>query len=90
MTRIVVVRHGQTHWNVEARIQGHGDSALTDEGIAQAEAIAARLADEPCDVLSRATWAAPTRPRSASRRATASRSSSIHAFANGPSAWARA
>lgn len=51
MTRIVVVRHGQTHWNVEARIQGHGDSGLTEEGIAQAEAIAARLADEPCDVL---------------------------------------
>ena len=51
MTRIVVVRHGQTHWNVEARIQGHGDSGLTEEGIAQAEAIGARLADEPCDIL---------------------------------------
>jgi 2,3-bisphosphoglycerate-dependent phosphoglycerate mutase len=51
MTRVVVVRHGQTHWNVEARIQGHGDSALTQEGIAQAEAIGRRLADEPCDVL---------------------------------------
>jgi len=51
MTRVVVVRHGQTHWNVEARIQGHGDSGLTEEGIAQAEAIAARLAGEPCDVL---------------------------------------
>jgi len=51
MTRVVVVRHGQTYWNVEARIQGHGDSDLTEEGIAQAEAIAARLADEPCDLL---------------------------------------
>ena len=51
MTRIVVVRHGQTDWNVEMRIQGHGDSRLTGEGIAQAEAIAARLADEPCDEL---------------------------------------
>jgi probable phosphoglycerate mutase len=51
VTRIVVVRHGQTHWNVAARIQGHGDSGLTDEGIAQAKAIAARLEDEPCDVL---------------------------------------
>ena len=29
MTRVIVVRHGQTHWNVEARIQGHGDSGLT-------------------------------------------------------------
>jgi len=51
MTRVVVVRHGQTYWNVEARIQGHGDSDLTPEGVAQAEAIAARLADEPCDLL---------------------------------------
>ena len=51
MTRVVVVRHGQTHWNVEARIQGHGDSGLTEEGIAQAEAIGARLAGEPCDIL---------------------------------------
>jgi probable phosphoglycerate mutase len=51
MTRVVVVRHGQTGWNVEMRIQGHGDSHLTEEGIAQAEAIARRLEDEPCDVL---------------------------------------
>jgi 2,3-bisphosphoglycerate-dependent phosphoglycerate mutase len=51
MTRVVVVRHGQTYWNVEARIQGHGDSGLTEAGIAQAEAIGARLVEEPCDVL---------------------------------------
>ncbi|HEX4780311.1 MAG TPA: histidine phosphatase family protein [Usitatibacter sp.] len=51
MTRFIVVRHGQTHWNVEARIQGQGDSDLTDEGVAQAEAIGARLAGEPIDVV---------------------------------------
>lgn len=51
MTRFIVVRHGQTHWNVATIIQGQGDSDLTDEGIAQAEAIAERLAGEPCDVL---------------------------------------
>ena len=51
MTRFIVVRHGQTHWNVAAIIQGHGDSELTDEGVAQAEAIGERLATEPCDVL---------------------------------------
>ncbi|HEY2627611.1 MAG TPA: histidine phosphatase family protein [Usitatibacter sp.] len=51
MTRVVVVRHGQTHWNVAARIQGHGDSGLTEEGISQAEAIGARLVNEPCDIL---------------------------------------
>jgi len=50
-TRFIVVRHGQTHWNVVAIIQGQGDSDLTQEGIAQAEAIAERLALEPCDAL---------------------------------------
>lgn len=51
MTRLVVVRHGETRWNLERRIQGHGDSALTDAGLAQARAIAARLAREPFDCL---------------------------------------
>jgi probable phosphoglycerate mutase len=51
MTRFIVVRHGETLWNVEERIQGHGDSPLTEKGRAQAEAIAARLAREPFDLL---------------------------------------
>lgn len=51
MTRLIVVRHGQTHWNVAAIIQGQGDSKLTEEGIAQAEAIGERLAREPCDAI---------------------------------------
>ncbi|HEX3061855.1 MAG TPA: histidine phosphatase family protein [Usitatibacter sp.] len=51
MTRLIVVRHGQTRWNVAAIIQGQGDSELTEEGIAQAEAIAERLARERCDAL---------------------------------------
>lgn len=51
MTRFIVVRHGETQWNVEERIQGHGDSPLTPKGLAQAEAIAERLEGEPFDVL---------------------------------------
>jgi len=51
MTRFIVVRHGETHWNLAARVQGHLDSELTPAGIAQADAIAQRLADEPFDVL---------------------------------------
>jgi probable phosphoglycerate mutase len=51
LTRIVVVRHGETQWNIEARIQGHGDSALTDKGLRQADAIARRLAGEAFDAL---------------------------------------
>ena len=51
MTRFIVVRHGETQWNVEARMQGQGDSPLTAAGITQAEAIAQRLAGERIDVL---------------------------------------
>ena len=50
-TRFIVVRHGETKWNVEQRIQGHGDSPLTPRGLAQADAIAARLAEERFDAL---------------------------------------
>jgi probable phosphoglycerate mutase len=50
-TRFIVVRHGETQWNVESRIQGQGDSPLTETGLAQAEAIASRLASERFDVL---------------------------------------
>jgi len=49
--RFVVVRHGETRWNVAGRIQGHADSPLTDTGLAQAEAIAHRLARERFDRL---------------------------------------
>ena len=50
-TRLVVVRHGETHWNVASRIQGHADSPLTAAGEAQAAAVAARLAQERFDRL---------------------------------------
>ena len=33
---VFVLRHGQTHWNVEGRLQGHLDSPLTDLGREQA------------------------------------------------------
>jgi probable phosphoglycerate mutase len=49
--RFIVVRHGETQWNVAGRIQGHGDSKLTDTGLAQAEAIASRLAAERFDAI---------------------------------------
>jgi probable phosphoglycerate mutase len=41
--RLFLVRHGQTTWNRERRLQGQLDSPLTAEGIAQAHAIAERL-----------------------------------------------
>jgi 2,3-bisphosphoglycerate-dependent phosphoglycerate mutase len=50
-TRVIAVRHGQTEWNVQARIQGQGDSDLTEEGRAQARSIAERLAREHFDAI---------------------------------------
>lgn len=51
MTRLIVVRHGQTVWNLERKYQGHSDIALTDKGLRQAEAVGARLADEKIDAV---------------------------------------
>ncbi len=43
ITTFYILRHGQTQWNVEKRIQGQGDSPLTDEGLLQAASAAQRL-----------------------------------------------
>lgn len=45
MTQFMVVRHGETLWNRERRIQGQLDSPLTQEGERQAGATARRLRD---------------------------------------------
>jgi probable phosphoglycerate mutase len=50
-TAFLAVRHGETIWNIDGRIQGHLDSRLTPAGRAQAAAVAARLAAEPLDAL---------------------------------------
>lgn len=42
-----LVRHGETAWNVEGRMQGHTDVALTERGRAQAHALAQRLRATP-------------------------------------------
>lgn len=41
---LFLVRHGQTEWNLEHRLQGQLDSPLTDDGVRQANDIADRLA----------------------------------------------
>ena len=45
MTRLVLVRHGQTAWNLEGRAQGHTDVGLDDVGLAQAVALAPYIAE---------------------------------------------
>ena len=46
-TRIIAVRHGETAWNVDTRIQGHLDIPLNDTGRWQARQLARALAAEP-------------------------------------------
>jgi probable phosphoglycerate mutase len=46
-TRLILIRHGETHWNADSRIQGHTDIALNDTGRWQAKRVAQALADEP-------------------------------------------
>ena len=49
--QLIVIRHGETEWNLEGRKMGHLDSPLTNRGIAQAKAIANRLANVPFHAL---------------------------------------
>lgn len=37
--RILLVRHGQSEWNAEHRLQGQADIALSEQGRAQADAL---------------------------------------------------
>ena len=45
-TQLIIVRHGQTEWNIAGIRQGHFDSPLTSRGAAQAQALGQRLARE--------------------------------------------
>ncbi|WP_201305459.1 histidine phosphatase family protein [Paenibacillus puerhi] len=51
ITTIYLVRHGQTEWNVEQRLQGHQDSPLTELGINQARWLGEALQNEPLDAI---------------------------------------
>ena len=44
---ILLVRHGETEWNRSRRYQGWSDSPLTEQGVAQAEAIGRLLSTLP-------------------------------------------
>jgi len=50
-TELIVVRHGETVWNAERRMQGQQDSPLSERGRAQARALGARFVNEPFDRL---------------------------------------
>jgi len=49
--KVVLVRHGQTLWNLEKRTQGHLDSPLTEQGVLQAKETAGRLKNYKFDLV---------------------------------------
>lgn len=49
MVRIILIRHGETTWNVEGRYQGQEDIPLSPKGIAQGKAAGLALKDISID-----------------------------------------
>ena len=43
MTRLIIVRHAESAFNLQNRIQGHQDSQLTRKGVDQARRLAKRI-----------------------------------------------
>jgi probable phosphoglycerate mutase len=50
-TEFIVIRHGETAWNAQSRIQGHLDSPLNEEGLAQALLVGERIAHDSFTAL---------------------------------------
>ena len=46
----LIVRHGETEWNADGRIQGHTDVGLSDKGSQQSQLVAGRLAEYSIDI----------------------------------------
>jgi broad specificity phosphatase PhoE len=51
VTTILLVRHGETDWNLQRRVQGHTDRPLNDTGRAQAVALADALEGKRIDAI---------------------------------------
>jgi broad specificity phosphatase PhoE len=46
MLKLYLIRHGETDWNADGRIQGHTDVELNERGLEQARRLAARIPEE--------------------------------------------
>ena len=74
-TRIIAIRHGETAWNVDTRLQGHLDIGLNERGQWQAQRAAEALADE--DIA--AIYSSDLSRASATAQAIANKSSRLGA-----------
>lgn len=45
------LRHGQTDWNLQGRLQGHADVPLNDTGLMQARAAAEQLSNKTIELI---------------------------------------
>ena len=51
MTKLLLVRHGETDWNAEGRLQGQTDRPLSDYGRRQAQQLADELGSEEFEAI---------------------------------------
>ena len=51
VTDLLLVRHGETDWNAEGRLQGHTDRPLSDYGRGQARRLAGELEGEELEAI---------------------------------------
>jgi phosphoserine phosphatase len=51
MTRLILIRHGETEWNVIGRYQGQADPPLNEQGIAQSYQLADQLIESNLEIL---------------------------------------
>jgi broad specificity phosphatase PhoE len=51
VTTLLLVRHGETDWNAEGRLQGHTDTPLNELGRRQARALAEELAGDGIEAV---------------------------------------
>ena len=51
MITLYVIRHGETDWNIESRMQGHTDIPLNSNGHNQAQSAAKKLKDINFDLI---------------------------------------
>jgi broad specificity phosphatase PhoE len=49
--KLILVRHGETEWNVRHRVQGEADIPLNRKGLGQARKVGLRLKSEQIDII---------------------------------------